>query len=56
MNKTWKVALIEAYDKGYQDGIIASRDTDINWEEQNKLRQQWILDNPDAEYEGWMSI
>ena len=29
---------------------------DLNWKEQNKLRQQWILDNPDAEYEGWMSI
>lgn len=28
----------------------------IDWEHQNKLREQWLLDNPDAEYQGWMSI
>jgi hypothetical protein len=29
---------------------------EINWAYQNQLREQWIKDNPDAEYEGWMSI
>jgi hypothetical protein len=29
---------------------------DIDWEHQNKLRQQWLMDNPEAEYQGWMSI
>jgi hypothetical protein len=29
---------------------------DMDWEYQNKLREQWLKDNPDAEYEGWMSI
>ncbi len=28
----------------------------IDWAYQNQLRQQWIINNPDAEYEGWMSI
>ena len=28
----------------------------MDWEYQNKLREQWLKDNPDAEYEGWMSI
>jgi len=28
----------------------------IDWEHQNKLRQQWLMDNPEAEYQGWMSI
>ena len=28
----------------------------IDWAYQNQLREQWISDNPDAEYEGWMSI
>lgn len=30
--------------------------TDIDWAYQNKLREQWLKDNPNAEYEGWMSI
>lgn len=30
--------------------------TDICWPSQNQLREQWLKDNPDAEYEGWMSI
>ena len=30
--------------------------TDINWAYQNKLREQWLIDNPDAQYIGWMSI
>ena len=29
---------------------------EINWQKQNQLKEQWHLDNPDAEYEGWMSI
>jgi len=29
---------------------------DIDWEYQNQLREQWLKDNPDAKYEGWMSI
>ena len=29
---------------------------DTNWNKQNKLMAQWHTDNPDAEYEGWMSI
>ena len=28
----------------------------INWAYQNHLREQWLVDNPEAEYEGWMSI
>ena len=27
-----------------------------DWAIQNKLRQEWLAANPDAEYEGWMSI
>jgi len=34
----------------------ASKSSDINWEEQNKMREQWLLDNPDAKYIGWTSI
>lgn len=30
--------------------------TDICWPNQNLLREQWLKDNPDAKYEGWMSI
>ncbi len=29
---------------------------DIDWQYQNELRQQWLLDNPEAEYQGWVSI
>jgi len=27
-----------------------------DWQKQIKLREQWLLDNPDAEYIGWTSI
>jgi len=27
-----------------------------DWARQNKMRQEWLDANPDAEYEGWMSI
>ena len=56
MNKTRKFAIREAYEKGYEDGLKSANNSDINWEEQNRLRQQWLQDNPDAKYEGWMSI
>ncbi len=56
MNKTRKFAIREAYEKGYEDGLRSASISDINWEEQNKLRDQWLQDNPDAQYEGWMSI
>jgi len=29
---------------------------DIDWPAQNKLREQWLIDNPDAKYLGWVSI
>ena len=29
---------------------------DIDWAYQNALREQWLKDNPDAGYIGWMSI
>jgi hypothetical protein len=33
-----------------------SESTDINWAYQNALREQWLTDNPDSQYIGWMSI
>ena len=30
--------------------------TDINWAYQNKLNAEWLAANPNAEYQGWMSI
>jgi len=30
--------------------------SDIDWAYQNELREQWLIDNPDAEYQGWVSI
>jgi len=29
---------------------------DIDWVKQNKLYKQWLIDNPDSQYIGWMSI
>ena len=29
---------------------------DIDWAHQNKLREQWLIDNPEAKYGGWVSI
>lgn len=29
---------------------------DIDWQYQNELRQQWLMDNPEAKYQGWVSI
>jgi hypothetical protein len=28
----------------------------IDWAYQNELRKQWLIDNPDSQYIGWMSI
>jgi len=28
----------------------------IDWAYQNKLRQEWLAANPNADYGGWMSI
>ena len=30
--------------------------TDIDWAYQNALHQQYLKDNPDAQYIGWTSI
>jgi hypothetical protein len=35
---------------------MTGRNTDVDWKHQNELRKQWLLDNPDAQYIGWMSI
>jgi hypothetical protein len=35
---------------------LMAENTDIDWAHQNKLREQWLLDHPDAQYTGWMSI
>jgi hypothetical protein len=29
---------------------------EINWQLQNELNKKWLLENPDANYGGWMSI
>jgi len=29
---------------------------DINWAKENKLREEWLLANPNAKYGGWISI
>jgi hypothetical protein len=29
---------------------------DVDWEYQNALRKQWLIDNPNARYAGWFSI
>ena len=31
-------------------------DNDIDWEWQNALREEWLSNNPDAQYQGWVSI
>jgi len=37
-------------------GWEVSESTNIDWVYQNKLREQWLIDNPDSQYIGWMSI
>lgn len=29
---------------------------EINWQLQNELKNEWHINNPNAKYEGWMSI
>ena len=31
-------------------------DNNVDWALQNKLREEWLANNPNAEYQGWMSI
>ena len=36
--------------------VMAKESNEIDWAYQNALREQWLKDNPDAGYIGWMSI
>jgi hypothetical protein len=36
--------------------VMVNESNDIDWAYQNALREQWLKDNPDAGYIGWMSI
>ena len=36
--------------------VMVKESNDIDWAYQNALREQWLKDNPDAGYIGWMSI
>lgn len=36
--------------------VMDKESTDIDWAYQNALRKQWLKDNPDSGYIGWMSI
>ena len=38
------------------DGVRMPEATAADWANQNALRKQWLIDNPDAQYIGWMSI
>ena len=38
------------------DGVKMPEVTAADWAKQNALRKQWLIDNPDAQYMGWMSI
>jgi hypothetical protein len=38
------------------DGVRMAEATAEDWAKQNALHKQWLLDNPDAQYIGWMSI
>jgi hypothetical protein len=35
---------------------VTDNDRNIDWDYQNKLRQQWLENNPHAVYIGWTSI
>jgi len=39
-----------------QDGVRMPEATAEDWAYQNALRKQWLIDNPDAQYIGWVSI
>jgi hypothetical protein len=38
------------------DGVRMPEATAADWAKQNALREQWLIDNPNAQYIGWMSI
>ena len=38
------------------DGARMPEATADDWAKENQLRQEWLANNPDAEYVGWMSI
>ena len=38
------------------DGVRMPEATAEDWAKQNALREQWLIDNPDAHYLGWVSI
>jgi len=38
------------------DGLRMAEATAEDWAKQNALHKQWLIDNPDAQYIGWMSI
>jgi len=38
------------------DGAKMAEATAEDWAKQNALREQWLIDNPDAQYIGWVSI
>ena len=40
----------------YEGLALMSEEQDIDWAYQNELRKQWLIDNPDAKYLGWVSI
>ena len=42
--------------QGLRMGWQVSESTDIDWAYQNQLREQWLKDNPDSQYIGWMLI
>jgi hypothetical protein len=37
-------------------GVRMAEATAEDWAKQNALHKQWLIDNPDAQYIGWMSI
>jgi hypothetical protein len=37
-------------------GVKMAEATAEDWAKQNQLHKQWLIDNPDAQYIGWMSI
>jgi hypothetical protein len=37
-------------------GVRMPEATAEDWAKQNKLRQEWLANNPDADYIGWTSI
>ncbi len=49
------IAHLVSYSKA-RDGVRMPEATAEDWANQNALRKQWLIDNPDAEYIGWMSI